>query len=358
MNFNSSQEKIIKTDAARVVVHASAGSGKTRCLVGRLQYLLDNGVNPEDIIAITFTNAAADEIIERLNKPNGMFIGTIHSLANHFLTTYGIHTFDLLEKEDFDGLFNRIKQFPACIKTAKHLLLDEGQDSSPDQFEFLLEDINPENWMIFADVRQSIYRWNGAYPDYIFELMERSDVTTYDLNENYRCGSKIIDFASSLIQPLGLKYKDRSLPARNEDGEVVLVEYSLNGLVQTIKRRVENGTDNYSDWFVLTRTNNESETVLNALKSIKIPCESFKKKAMSSTGLKEKMANNTVKVLTIHVSKGLEAKNVVVIGGKFRNTEERCICYVAATRARDLLVWTYEQSKTKKKKNRNMVNWE
>jgi superfamily I DNA/RNA helicase len=68
------------------------------------------------------------------------------------------------------------------------------------------------------------------------------------------------------------------------------------------------------------------------------------------------MKADTVKVLTIHSAKGLEADNVIVIGPKFYNLEERCISYVAATRARNNLYWTKMPNKTRKQ---NMVsNWE
>ena len=68
------------------------------------------------------------------------------------------------------------------------------------------------------------------------------------------------------------------------------------------------------------------------------------------------MKENTVKVLTIHTAKGLEANNVIVVGAKFFNTEERCVSYVAATRARNLLVWTRMPNRAKKMNMTN--NWE
>ena len=53
------------------------------------------------------------------------------------------------------------------------------------------------------------------------------------------------------------------------------------------------------------------------------------------------MANNSVKVLTVHSAKGLEADNVIVIGVSKWNkkAEERRVAYVAATRARKKLIW-------------------
>ena len=66
------------------------------------------------------------------------------------------------------------------------------------------------------------------------------------------------------------------------------------------------------------------------------------------------MAQDTFKVLTIHTSKGLEAKYVVVIGAKNWSPEEKRIQYVAATRAMDFLLWTTPKPKKKKK----YVDWE
>ena len=51
------------------------------------------------------------------------------------------------------------------------------------------------------------------------------------------------------------------------------------------------------------------------------------------------MAQNRVKVLTVHSAKGLEWDNVAVIGMRYTIGEERNVCYVAATRARENLIW-------------------
>jgi DNA helicase-2/ATP-dependent DNA helicase PcrA len=66
MQFNQSQQAAIETDAKNVVVISGPGSGKTRVLVARLAKLLERGVDPGKITVITYTNAAADEIQQRL----------------------------------------------------------------------------------------------------------------------------------------------------------------------------------------------------------------------------------------------------------------------------------------------------
>ena len=349
MELSKIQKKIVESKEPCILVNSCAGSGKTRCLVHRLQHLLNIGIAPSKIVAITFTNAAAEEILERIARPTGLFVGTIHSYANQLLLMGGIDTADILDKEQFDKLFSRIKKHPDCIKEVEYLLLDEGQDSTAQQFEFVLETVNPKNWMIFSDHRQSIYRFAGATPDYILNLMDSPEVTTYDLTENYRNAPEILDFAKKQIRPLGIDYLDHSVPMREVSGRVITIDYSGEGIATTIKRYVAEGRSAYKDWFILTRTNAESEAILKVLARHKIPTDTFKKAQLDNKGLKQKMREDTVKVLTIHTAKGLEADNVVVIGARNRDIEEKCIGYVAATRARNLLVWTFPVNKRKPK---------
>lgn len=348
VELTKQQRAIVEATEPRIVVVASAAAGKTRCITERVRWLLAQGVPAREIVTITFTNAAAEEISERLNNLAGLFIGTIHSLANYYLRSAGIDTTKLLNDEKFDDLFKLIKKNPECVQHVTHLIVDEAQDSNPQQFEFLLDMINPDNYMLMGDHRQSIYRFNGATPDYVLGLMESPEVTTYDLNENFRNAPEILTYAQTIIRQLGYDYEDYSVPMRTEShGRVVNVDYSGDGLVKTIQRYVDQGKSQYSDWFILTRTNAESEAIMQVLKRYNVPYDTFKKAQLDNKGLKQKMKENTVKVLTIHTAKGLEADNVIVIGARWHDVEEKCISYVAATRARNLLVWT-NKPRTKK----------
>lgn len=330
---------------------ASAASGKTATLVARTQRLLDEGTDPKLMVVITFTNAAAEELSTRLNSPQGMFIGTIHSYANYLLRSSGVDTSNILDDENFDLLFPLIKQNLNCIKPVQHLFLDESQDSTEEQFEFLIDIIQPSNYLLVGDYRQSIYRWRNATPDYIIDLQYHPDVTVFNLTQNYRNGSDILQFAKSIISQAGYEYYDHSRAMRGVSGKIINVDYSPMAIARTIKRMGD-----YANWFILTRNNDQVDEMMYFLEKEGVPSISFKRAQLTNKELYEKLHDDKVKVLTIHTSKGLEADNVVVVGARFYDIEEKCISYVAATRARNLLVWA--QIPTKPKRARTISNWE
>lgn len=340
-NLSSQQKQIVFAEESKIIVLAAAGSGKTRCIAERLKYLLESGSDPAKVVAITFTNMAAEEIYERVGHPKGLFVGTIHSYANYLLLSAGIPTNQYLDDEEFDVLFEEVKAHPECIKPVDHLLLDESQDSNEQQFEFILDMINPKNYMLVGDFRQSIYRFNGARPDIVLSMTKEPDVKVYTLDENYRCGSKIIDFARRIIRLCGSDYEDRSIPARQVGGNVYEMEYNIPKIINLVKDKTA-----YNEWFVLARTNAQVNAIANAFTKAGIPNETFKKAQLTNNELKRRIKENTVKIITIHTAKGLEAPNVIVVGAQFYNLEEKCISYVAATRARNTLIWT----KTPRKK--------
>ena len=179
--------------------------------------------------------------------------------------------------------------------------------------------------------------------------MESPEVTTYELTENYRNAREILQYAKNGIRTLGKDYEDHSTPMSKFHGRVIDVPYSGEGIVTTIERYVNRGDCDYKDWFILTRTNAELDAIMQVLNRHKIPADTFKRAQLDNKGLKEKMRENTVKVLTIHTAKGLEADNVIVIGARYRDIEEKCVNYVAATRARKLLVWAYKTNTRKPK---------
>lgn len=89
-SLNDKQREGVQTIQGPVLILAGAGSGKTKALTSRIAYMLEQGISPQEILAITFTNKAAKEMKERVKKLVGasadhMWISTFHSFGARFL---------------------------------------------------------------------------------------------------------------------------------------------------------------------------------------------------------------------------------------------------------------------------------
>ena len=122
-NLNPEQLAAVTLPATHALILAGAGSGKTRVLTTRIAWLLQTGqVSPGGILAVTFTNKAAKEMMLRLSSMlpvnvRGMWIGTFHGLCNRFLRAhYKLaalpSTFQILDTQDQLSAIKRLcKQF-------------------------------------------------------------------------------------------------------------------------------------------------------------------------------------------------------------------------------------------------------
>lgn len=94
--LNSVQSEAVQFRDGPLLLFAGAGSGKTRVLTHRVAYLIDvHGVSPRNILAVTFTNKAAQEMKERIEKITGehaarnLWVGTFHSICVRLLREFG-----------------------------------------------------------------------------------------------------------------------------------------------------------------------------------------------------------------------------------------------------------------------------
>lgn len=88
-SLNNEQKNAAEAPISPLLIVAGAGTGKTKTLINRIFYLINNGIEPSKICAITFTNKAAKEMADRVYKKIGKedipFIGTFHSLGAKIL---------------------------------------------------------------------------------------------------------------------------------------------------------------------------------------------------------------------------------------------------------------------------------
>ena len=92
--LNEQQLAAVTAPPGPILVIAGAGSGKTRTLTYRVAYLLENGIDPRNILLLTFTNKAAREMLNRVANllpvdASGLWGGTFHSVGNRILRRHG-----------------------------------------------------------------------------------------------------------------------------------------------------------------------------------------------------------------------------------------------------------------------------
>lgn len=436
MVLDKDQERIVTSNANNILVIASAGSGKTRVLTERVRYLIEEkGVDPKDIITITFTTAAASEMVDRLKDVKGIenaFVGTIHSFAYRALRSTNSHI--TLLTDDLDRLlhielikkycsiitvdkYNKYtqeklkchlsmitkdelsmflttaeknelrqievgpvnKKYPASIRTlcverniitfdqliklasdyfksigstTEYVLVDEFQDIGNLEYKFIMS-IGATNHFFVGDDWQSIYSFKGSNVELFKKLVRDKSYKKYYLTNNYRCCPEVIDYSLRIMDKVSDKFPKKVRSVRCDKGTVVTsVPDKLADMISGIRIRGD-----YSKWFILTRTNSDVYQLSAVLSNYGVPYTVFKRDGATQDDIDCLMKLNTVKLMTVHSSKGLENDNVILYGNfdinkkfrtrtndpnynykLFRFEEELKVFYVGVTRARNKIM--------------------
>src|SRR3989475_1031348 len=116
--LNAQQLAAVTAQPGPQLIIAGAGSGKTRTLTYRVAYLLENGIDPRNILLLTFTNKAARQMLDRVANllpidASGIWGGTFHSVGNRMLRRHGSALgynsgFTIMDREDQKDLINTV----------------------------------------------------------------------------------------------------------------------------------------------------------------------------------------------------------------------------------------------------------
>ena len=116
--LNDQQYAAVTSGPGPALVLAGAGSGKTRTLTYRVAWLLDNGVEPQSILLLTFTNKAAREMLTRVQsllplETTGIWGGTFHSIGNRLLRKHAVEIgfrpgYTIMDREDQEDLLSAV----------------------------------------------------------------------------------------------------------------------------------------------------------------------------------------------------------------------------------------------------------
>lgn len=261
--YNKEQRLAITSTDPLTLLQSTAGSGKTSVIMGRIKYMVDAGVKPEDIAVISFTNAAADHIKELNPNVRSMTIDTmitsIYScnFPNQDITTpmtlmngldvyfphdpVAIDLRNALRSVNLqnEGAFTRLNRFVEdnlkhvqymletiqqvtldlaiviCYQLidslkepdeiqSKHLIIDEVQDTSIFQFIYALKYTHKhrESLYFVGDSSQTLFEFRFANPRAL-NVMESSGVfKTYKLETNHRSCQEVLDLANTVLSDI------------------------------------------------------------------------------------------------------------------------------------------------------------
>jgi DNA helicase-2/ATP-dependent DNA helicase PcrA len=189
-DLNSAQVKAVEQLEGPCMIVAGAGSGKTRVLTYKIAYLIESGVSPFEILALTFTNKAANEMKERIYKLVGtsagnIWMGTFHSIFARILRMEAQHigfdrNFTIYDDEDSRKL----------IETIMKELKISTERIKPDSVFGLIK--NLKNKLILHDE----YSSTAANP------FERSAARIYTSYQEALYKNNAMDFDDLLINPI------------------------------------------------------------------------------------------------------------------------------------------------------------
>jgi len=186
-NLNPEQLAAVTLPARPALILAGAGSGKTRVLTTRIAWLIQTGqLSPGGVMAVTFTNKAAKEMLTRLGAMlpipvRGMWVGTFHGLCNRFLRAH----WKLAALPQGFQILDSADQLSAVKRVIKSMNLDEER--------FVPKQVT---WFIAAQ------KDNGARPKDI-ELrdeMTRVQVQVYQAYEDQCQREGVVDFAELMLR--------------------------------------------------------------------------------------------------------------------------------------------------------------
>lgn len=216
--LNPQQKEAVLHDAGSLLVIAGAGSGKTRVITARITNLLiEKDIHPAQLVALTFTNKAANEMKERIIKFLGSdnkipFIGTFHSYCLYLLKTnrhlLPFDTFSILDEDDKRALFTKlVKQSPLYKKV------------TPQSISYQLSKLKNQ----VADPRESVL-------DLVDNPQIKDVIAAY---EKEKKASKCFDFDDLLIEATKLLYNPEIRDAHhNQVRHILIDEYQDTNLIQ------------------------------------------------------------------------------------------------------------------------------
>jgi len=194
--LNPEQQAAVTLDAQHALVLAGAGSGKTRVLTTRMAWLIQaRQVSPYSLLAVTFTNKSAREMLARLSTllplhTRGMWVGTFHGLCHRLLRA---HSRDAGLPQTFQILDNADQ-----LSAIKRLLKTQGVDA---------DQTPPREIQSFINHAKE----QGQRPDDVLQTHRRYKIDLYHLYQAQCEREGVVDFAELLLRAVELLSRNSAI---------------------------------------------------------------------------------------------------------------------------------------------------
>jgi hypothetical protein len=378
--FTEEQSKYINNSSKLdTKLIACAGSGKTRCIIGRIMYLIENKMFlPEEILTLTFSRFTQQDFIRRLDELDKNIIvlreniSTIDAFAKKIIDKNNKVDVSLLSYKFMKYLLNTPEEELARntdLTPYKTIFIDEAQDLNSTQYKILssLKTKLNISLNLIGDPNQNIYQFRKSTDKYLREFVAEE----FELTVNFRSHKNIVDFSKGL-RPIQTDIRAHKpsldiLPyfifSQNEK------EFEDN-LIQIIKMYEEMKID-LKDVAILSPIRGRMKgfgksnglcLITNILSKHHIKFKQFydENKEEESDKVLYEPETSHLNILTYMGSKGLEWKHVILIDAniclinksKFdmeRHKSDQYLLYVACSRAIEgmVIMTSYNITQTK-----------
>ena len=184
-SLTDEQRDVVLNGDGYTLVIAGAGTGKTKVLTHRIAYLLAKGIPQENMVALTFTNKAADEMRSRIQqligwKPENLFMGTFHSFASRILRVEAkklgyTSDFSIYDRDDQKALLKHIIEDTGVSGkpeswVSRISLIKSGRRQLSDYHEAIVleryqRELKNRNAMDFDDLLQNLIELFQSFPE-------------------------------------------------------------------------------------------------------------------------------------------------------------------------------------------------
>lgn len=351
------------------VIHGVAGSGKTLILAYRCQHLAQESTKPLLVLCFNVSlSARLRQMIQAKGLSDRVQVRHFHGWCMDQLKAYKLPTPDSRQYQGDEYVAQLVQRVIQAVDQNAipggrygAVMIDEGHDFQPEWLKLVVQMVDPEtdSLLVLYDDAQNLYGEAGKQKFSFKSVGIKAQGRTTILKLNYRNTSEVLmlayEFAKEVMAPTEASEEDAPVLVEPQSAgrhgpmpELIRLpsfKHEVDYLTERVQQFYERGTP-WNEMAIVYRSKFMGERLYQQLQQAQVPVEWVN---ASSASRHFNLAEPSIKLITMHSSKGLEFPVVFIPGvGYLPNQystvqEETRLFYVAMTRAIDQLVLTCDR---------------